>query len=86
LCAKYGEVVPVSTVPQVLSPCLHAIGETGELVAGLLSTPPARPARLRELLAAAPGGTPLIAPGAYDALSARLVEQAGSTRRADSAS
>ncbi|HVL85889.1 MAG TPA: oxaloacetate decarboxylase [Pseudonocardia sp.] len=46
-------------------------------MAGLLSTPPARPARLRELLAAAPGGTPLIAPGAYDALSARLVEQAG---------
>ena len=31
-------------------------------------------ARLRELLAA-PG--PLIAPGAYDALSARLVQQAG---------
>ena len=31
-------------------------------------------ARLRELLAA---GKPLVAPGAYDALSARLVEQAG---------
>ena len=31
-------------------------------------------ARLRELLAAGP---PLVAPGAYDALSARLVEQAG---------
>ncbi len=31
-------------------------------------------ARLRGLLAA---GTPLVAPGAYDALSARLVEQAG---------
>lgn len=31
-------------------------------------------ARLRELLAAK---RPLVAPGAYDALSARLVEQAG---------
>jgi 2,3-dimethylmalate lyase len=43
-------------------------------VADLLSAPPPRPARLRTLLAA-PG--PLVAPGAYDALSARLVEQAG---------
>ncbi len=43
-------------------------------MADLLSAPPARPARLRTLLAA-PG--PLVAPGAYDALSARLVEQAG---------
>jgi 2,3-dimethylmalate lyase len=32
------------------------------------------PARLRELLA---GSEPVVAPGAYDALSARLVEQAG---------
>ena len=40
----------------------------------LLSGPSAPRARLRELLAA-PG--PLVAPGAYDALSARLVEQAG---------
>ena len=40
----------------------------------LLSRPNAPRARLRELLAA-PG--PLVAPGAYDALSARLVEQAG---------
>ncbi|HEX8518592.1 MAG TPA: oxaloacetate decarboxylase [Pseudonocardia sp.] len=40
----------------------------------LLRTPPAPRARLRELLAA-PG--PVVAPGAYDALSARLVEQAG---------
>jgi 2,3-dimethylmalate lyase len=32
------------------------------------------PGRLRELLA---GGEPVLAPGAYDALSARLVEQAG---------
>lgn len=40
----------------------------------LLGTRPEPRARLRELLAA-PG--PLVAPGAYDALSARLVEQAG---------
>ena len=39
----------------------------------LLRTPPAPRARLRELLAAGP----VVAPGAYDALSARLVEQAG---------
>ncbi len=39
------------------------------------STPALRgPARLRQLLAA---GAPVLAPGAYDALSARLVEQAG---------
>jgi carboxyvinyl-carboxyphosphonate phosphorylmutase len=38
----------------------------------LLSTAPR--ARLRDLLA---GPAPLVAPGAYDALSARLVEQAG---------
>src|SRR4051812_35433303 len=31
-------------------------------------------ARLRELLS---GAAPLVAPGAYDALSARLIEQAG---------
>jgi 2-methylisocitrate lyase-like PEP mutase family enzyme len=43
-------------------------------VADLLSSPPPRRARLRELLA---GRGPLVAPGAYDALSARLVEQAG---------
>jgi 2-methylisocitrate lyase-like PEP mutase family enzyme len=36
--------------------------------------PLSAPARLRALLAA---GTPVLAPGAYDALSARLVEQAG---------
>lgn len=40
----------------------------------LLSRPPAPRARLRELLAG-PGA--VVAPGAYDALSARLVEQAG---------
>ncbi len=40
----------------------------------LLGTPRAPRARLRELLA---GPGPLVAPGAYDALSARLVEQAG---------
>src|SRR5688572_22963884 len=45
-----------------------------EVVADLLSAPRPRPARLRTLLAT-PG--PLMAPGAYDALSARLVEQAG---------
>jgi len=43
-------------------------------VADLLSTGRAPRARLRELLSAGP---PLMAPGAYDALSARLVEQAG---------
>jgi carboxyvinyl-carboxyphosphonate phosphorylmutase len=43
-------------------------------VGNLLSGPTAPRARLRELLA---GGGPLVAPGAYDALSARLVEQAG---------
>ena len=40
----------------------------------LLRTPGAPRARLRELLA---GPGPLLAPGSYDALSARLVEQAG---------
>lgn len=40
----------------------------------LISAPPPSRRRLRELLAA-PG--PLVAPGAYDALSARLDEQAG---------
>jgi 2,3-dimethylmalate lyase len=40
----------------------------------LLSGPTATRARLRELLA---GAGPVVAPGAYDALSARLVEQAG---------
>ena len=43
-------------------------------MADLLSTGRAPRARLRELLSAGP---PLMAPGAYDALSARLVEQAG---------
>ena len=42
----------------------------GELLRG--SAPPR--ARLRELLA---GARPVVAPGSYDALSARLVEQAG---------
>jgi 2,3-dimethylmalate lyase len=37
-------------------------------------TPARPPARLRALLA---GGAPVLAPGAYDALSARLIEQAG---------
>ena len=43
-------------------------------MADLLSNGRAPRARLRELLSA---GSPLMAPGAYDALSARLVEQAG---------
>ncbi|MGY2065668.1 isocitrate lyase/PEP mutase family protein [Blastococcus sp. SYSU DS0619] len=43
-------------------------------MAELLSNGRAPRARLRELLA---GPEPLLAPGAYDALSARLVEQAG---------
>ena len=42
---------------------------------GIFESPSARgPARLRELLA---GPGPVLAPGAYDALSARLVENAG---------
>ncbi len=44
-------------------------------MADLLRHRPAGPRRLRELLAAGDG--PVLAPGAYDALSARLVEQAG---------
>ncbi|GAA0928244.1 oxaloacetate decarboxylase [Pseudonocardia zijingensis] len=40
----------------------------------LLRSGPGTRARLRELLA---GPAPVVAPGAYDALSARLVEQAG---------
>ena len=43
------------------------------MVADLLHTPP-RPRRLRELLS---GAQPVLAPGAYDALSARLIEAAG---------
>jgi carboxyvinyl-carboxyphosphonate phosphorylmutase len=43
-------------------------------VGDLLGSGPAPRARLRELLA---GPRPVVAPGAYDALSARLVEQAG---------
>jgi 2,3-dimethylmalate lyase len=43
-------------------------------VGQLLRTPGAPRARLRELLA---GPGPLLAPGSYDALSARLIEQAG---------
>lgn len=43
-------------------------------MADLLRPRPSGPRRLRELLAA---GGPVLAPGAYDALSARLVERAG---------
>jgi 2,3-dimethylmalate lyase len=43
-------------------------------MADLLSHPTGRRARLRSLLSS---GRPVVAPGAYDALSARLVEQAG---------
>lgn len=39
-----------------------------------IPSPLSAPARLRSLLA---GGLPVLAPGAYDALSARLIEQAG---------
>jgi 2,3-dimethylmalate lyase len=46
----------------------------GDHVGDLLRSGPAPRARLRELLGD-PG--PVVAPGAYDALSARLVEQAG---------
>ena len=51
---------------------VHTAG--GPLMADLLSHPTGRRARLRSLLA---GDRPVVAPGAYDALSARLVEQAG---------
>ena len=44
-------------------------------MADLLRHRPSGPRRLRTLLAAGDG--PVLAPGAYDALSARLVEQAG---------
>ena len=43
-------------------------------MADLLHARPSAPRRLRELLA---GETPVLAPGAYDGLSARLIEQAG---------
>jgi 2,3-dimethylmalate lyase len=43
-------------------------------MADLLSHPTGRRARLRALLGS---GRPVVAPGAYDALTARLVEQAG---------
>ncbi|MFD2419915.1 isocitrate lyase/PEP mutase family protein [Amycolatopsis pigmentata] len=43
-------------------------------MADLLAPRPSGPARLRELLA---GPGPVVAPGAYDALSARMVEAAG---------
>lgn len=43
-------------------------------MADLLREPPDRPARLRTLLN---GGGTIVAPGVYDALGARLVEQAG---------
>jgi 2,3-dimethylmalate lyase len=46
----------------------------GDRVGDLLGSGPGSRARLRELLA---GPEPVVAPGAYDALSARLVEQAG---------
>jgi carboxyvinyl-carboxyphosphonate phosphorylmutase len=62
----------VSTRPGVNSQAFAYNEEAG--VADLLSTGRAPRARLRELLSA---GAPLMAPGAYDALSARLIEQAG---------
>src|SRR3984957_14197370 len=43
-------------------------------MAGLLEPPSSGPHQLRELLA---GDETVVAPGAYDALSARLIEQAG---------
>jgi carboxyvinyl-carboxyphosphonate phosphorylmutase len=46
-------------------------------VAGLLD-PPSGPGRLRQLLASGEAhGETILAPGAYDALSARLIEEAG---------
>ena len=43
----------------------------------LLGEPFDGPRRLRELLAATGAGSPVVAPGVYDALGARLVEEAG---------
>ncbi|MQA16574.1 MAG: carboxyvinyl-carboxyphosphonate phosphorylmutase [Pseudonocardiaceae bacterium] len=48
--------------------------QDGSTVGDLVATAPDRRGRLRELLAAP---EPVVAPGAYDALSARLVEAAG---------
>ena len=45
-------------------------------MADLLRDPPRGPRRLRQLLTGERAG-PLLAPGAYDALSARLIERAG---------
>ncbi|NIH80673.1 isocitrate lyase/PEP mutase family protein [Amycolatopsis viridis] len=53
---------------------LDGTGQREDAVGDLLGSGPPPRKRLRELLAA-PG--PLVAPGAYDALSARLIEQAG---------
>src|SRR6185312_3795220 len=58
----------------VLFPQAACKPREGTAMADLLSTPPSPRARLRELLASP---APLLAPGAYDALSARLIEQAG---------
>ena len=60
----------MSRLGKTLVRCLH----TWRAVGDLLSRPAAARPRLRELLARP---EPLVAPGAYDALSARLVEQAG---------
>ena len=48
-------------------------------MADLLRTRPNGPAQLRQLLAGRPstGGEPILLPGCYDALGARLIEQAG---------
>ena len=46
-------------------------------MADLLRARPSGPSRLRQLLDASTSTGPLLAPGAYDALGARLVEQAG---------
>src|SRR6185312_12717200 len=58
----------------VLFPQAACKPREGTAMADLLSTPPSPRARLRELLASP---APVVAPGAYDALSARLIEQAG---------
>ena len=58
----------------MLSGEIDATAYKEAVVADILGSGPAPRQRLRELLAA---GRPLVAPGAYDALSARLVEQAG---------
>jgi len=68
--AVHGLVTGVHTVEIVYT-------DEGDAVGALLSHPGNRRQALRALLDATDRTGPVLAPGAYDALSARLVEQAG---------